>query len=157
MFKNNVRITVLSQKINLIRLYYSKAHHSKGVDLQFWGNFYYLHLTSIFILWNSFIYHNPQIWTNMIHFLNSWKNMFHFFSLCLFPVFFSPFLLSTQNWCVYKINWKLMAVEIPESLGADRLIFSAQGYVSYRNQSFVLQCKSNDWFLYVMQHWIEMG
>ena len=28
--------------------------------------------------------------------------------------------------------------------------------MSYRNQSFVLLCKINDWFLYEMQHWAEM-
>ena len=27
--------------------------------------------------------------------------------------------------------------------------------ISYRNQ-FDLQCKSNDWFLFKMQHWAEM-
>ena len=29
--------------------------------------------------------------------------------------------------------------------------------VSYKNQSFVLLCKTNDWFLHETQHWIEMG
>ena len=29
---------------------------------------------------------------------------------------------------------------------------SAQCYVSYRNQPFVLQSKTNDWFLYETQH-----
>ena len=33
---------------------------------------------------------------------------------------------------------------------------SAQCYVWCRNQSFDLQCISNGWFLYEMQHWIEM-
>ena len=28
--------------------------------------------------------------------------------------------------------------------------------MSYRNQSFVLLCKVNDWFVYEMQHWAEM-
>ena len=28
----------------------------------------------------------------------------------------------------------------------------AQCYISYRNLSFGLQCKSNNWFLYEMQH-----
>ena len=34
---------------------------------------------------------------------------------------------------------------------------SAQFYISNRNQSFDVQCKSNDWFLYEMQHLAEMG
>ena len=29
--------------------------------------------------------------------------------------------------------------------------------VSYRNQSFVLQSKKSDWFLYETQLWAEMG
>ena len=29
--------------------------------------------------------------------------------------------------------------------------------ISYRNQSFDLLCKSNDLFLYEMQHWADMG
>ena len=33
----------------------------------------------------------------------------------------------------------------------------AQRCISYGNQSFDLNCKSNDWFLYEMQHWAEMG
>ena len=32
----------------------------------------------------------------------------------------------------------------------------AQRCISYGNQSFDLNCKSNDWFLYEMQHWAEM-
>lgn len=31
-----------------------------------------------------------------------------------------------------------------------------QCYFSYRNQSFDLLCKSNEWFLYEMQHWAEI-
>ena len=30
-------------------------------------------------------------------------------------------------------------------------------YRSYRNQSSVLQNKTNNWFLYETQHWTEMG
>ena len=33
----------------------------------------------------------------------------------------------------------------------------AQCCISYKNQSLVLFGKSIDWFLYVMQHWVEMG
>ena len=29
--------------------------------------------------------------------------------------------------------------------------------ISFRNQSFDLDSKSLDWFLYEMQHWAEMG
>ena len=29
--------------------------------------------------------------------------------------------------------------------------------IAYRTQSFDLQRKSNDWFLYEMQRWVEMG
>ena len=29
--------------------------------------------------------------------------------------------------------------------------------ISYRNQLFDFLCKSNDWFLYQMQHWAEIG
>ena len=34
---------------------------------------------------------------------------------------------------------------------------SAQCCIPYRNQSFDLHCKSNDWFLYEIEHWAEMG
>ena len=34
---------------------------------------------------------------------------------------------------------------------------SAQHCISYRNQSFDLHCKSNDWFLYEMLRRVEMG
>ena len=34
---------------------------------------------------------------------------------------------------------------------------SALCCVSYRNQSYDLHCKSNDWFLYETQHWAETG
>ena len=34
---------------------------------------------------------------------------------------------------------------------------SAQCCISYRSQSFNYQGKSNDWFLYGMQHWDEMS
>ena len=34
---------------------------------------------------------------------------------------------------------------------------SAQCCALYRNQSFVLACKSNDLFLYETQYWSEMG
>ena len=37
------------------------------------------------------------------------------------------------------------------------LTLSAQCCVLYRNQSFNLHYKSNDWFQYEMQHWVEMG
>ena len=33
---------------------------------------------------------------------------------------------------------------------------SAQCCILYINQSFDLHCKSNDWFLQIMQHWAEM-
>ena len=33
----------------------------------------------------------------------------------------------------------------------------SQCCISYRNQLFNLQCKSDDWFLYEMQHWSENG
>ena len=33
----------------------------------------------------------------------------------------------------------------------------AQYCISYRNQSYVLHCKSNDWFLNEMQRWAEMS
>ena len=29
--------------------------------------------------------------------------------------------------------------------------------ILYTNQSFDLQCKSNDWFIYEMQNWAETG
>ena len=29
--------------------------------------------------------------------------------------------------------------------------------ISYKNQSFELQCKTNDQFLYEIQHWTETG
>ena len=31
-------------------------------------------------------------------------------------------------------------------------LIEVQSWISCRNQSFDLQCKSNDWFLYEMQH-----
>ena len=31
---------------------------------------------------------------------------------------------------------------------------STQCCISYRNQLFDFQCKSNDWFLYELQHWV---
>ena len=34
---------------------------------------------------------------------------------------------------------------------------SAKLCISYRNRSFDLQFKSNDWFLREMQHWFETG
>ena len=34
---------------------------------------------------------------------------------------------------------------------------SVQCCVSYRNQSFFLLCKTNDWFLYETQQWAEMS
>ena len=34
---------------------------------------------------------------------------------------------------------------------------SAQCGILYRNQSLDLHCKSDDWSLYVMQHWAEMS
>ena len=34
---------------------------------------------------------------------------------------------------------------------------SGQCCISYRNQLFHLQCKSNEWFLYEMQYCAEMG
>ena len=34
---------------------------------------------------------------------------------------------------------------------------SAQCCISYRNQSFDLHSKSNDWCLYEMLHWADMG
>ena len=33
----------------------------------------------------------------------------------------------------------------------------AQCFISHRNQSFDLQRKSNEWFLYEIQHWVDMG
>ena len=36
----------------------------------------------------------------------------------------------------------------------NRLI-SDQYYISHRNQLIDLHCKSNDWFLYEMQHWVK--
>ena len=35
--------------------------------------------------------------------------------------------------------------------------FQANVVFSYRNQSLVVQSNPNDWFLYEMQHWAEMG
>ena len=34
---------------------------------------------------------------------------------------------------------------------------SPQCCIPYRNQSFDLHRKSNDWFLYEIEHWTEMG
>ena len=34
---------------------------------------------------------------------------------------------------------------------------SAQCCILFSPQSFVLHCKSNDWFLCEIQHWVEMG
>ena len=34
---------------------------------------------------------------------------------------------------------------------------SVQCSISYRKQSFDLHSKSNNWFLYEMQHWAEVG
>ena len=45
----------------------------------------------------------------------------------------------------------------PENVKKVSEPISAQCCISYRNQSFDLQCKSNDWFLYRTQHWAEMG
>ena len=36
-------------------------------------------------------------------------------------------------------------------------IASGQCCISYINQSFVLQSKTSNWFLYEMQHWTKMG
>ena len=38
----------------------------------------------------------------------------------------------------------------------NHLTLFTQCYFSYRNQSFDLLCKSNDWFQFGMQHWAEM-
>ena len=38
-----------------------------------------------------------------------------------------------------------------------KLRIPVQYCISYRNQSFDLHCKSNDWFLYEMQHWPKIG
>ena len=35
-------------------------------------------------------------------------------------------------------------------------LIAAQYCISSRNQSFDLLCKSNEWFLYEMQHWAEI-
>ena len=35
--------------------------------------------------------------------------------------------------------------------------FQPKFSISYRNQSFNLQNKSHDWFLYEMQHWAKLG
>ena len=44
--------------------------------------------------------------------------------------------------------------QIPES---HRLTNFSPVLCSYRNQSFFLQSKTNDWFLYETQHWVEMS
>ena len=43
------------------------------------------------------------------------------------------------------------------NLRALDLAIIAQCCISYKNQSFDLHYNSNDWFLYEMQHWAEMG
>ena len=64
---------------------------------------------------------------------------------------FAPpiFLASAQRYRTYSDVTYMNFVDINP--------FSAQCCISYRNQSFDLKCKSNNWFLREMQHWAEMG
>ena len=62
-----------------------------------------------------------------------------------------------------EINWDIKMKLVKESrwlrISFKNISFthSAHCFISYRNQPFVLLCKSNNWFLYEMQHWDEMG
>ena len=54
--------------------------------------------------------------------------------------------IATFIWFSQKLFFKLFELSI-----------SALHCISYRNQPFDLQCKSNDRFLHEMQHWTEKG
>ena len=58
--------------------------------------------------------------------------------------------------CSYNLKWLLISNLIFWTPGIFKLI-SAHCCVSCRNQPFVLPSKTNDRFLYEMQHWNELG
>ena len=54
---------------------------------------------------------------------------------------------------IFYLNIRIICI-IELCIDAITVAFSC---ISYRNQLFGFLCKSNDWFLYQMQHWAEIG
>ena len=65
-----------------------------------------------------------------------------------------PYYLNAFQYYATTKNWKWVKDASMETKG---LPISTQSGISYKNQSFDLQYKSNGRFLYEMQHWAEMG
>ena len=72
---------------------------------------------------------------------------------------------NTPPWVFFMFfrlyKWYQIAQRISYELNKNELHapyhIAVQRYVSYRNQSFVFLCKTNDWFLYKTQLWAKMG
>ena len=63
-------------------------------------------------------------------------------------------VLNTRNFILSAFDAKF---ELEETRKLPLSLISVQWRVSYRNQTFDLQCISNYWFLYETQNWTEMG
>ena len=82
---------------------------------------------------------------------------------CYVSKFYHNYITETQNKPIWYIFRPTKIIILPElsylnsifKIFLARMCFypiSAQSCVSYRNQSFFLLCKTNDWFLYETQH-----
>ena len=62
-------------------------------------------------------------------------------------------ILVSENYVRQVFKTALVILEeMLQSLFLGQSLFSSQYYISYRNQSNNFYCKSNNWFLYEMQH-----
>ena len=75
------------------------------------------------------------------------KNRSSFLKTAFHKYLRGPFLntLTHKLLCKRSVHWNVW------------LTHFSLCYISYRNQSFYLHCKSNDWFLYEMRQWAVMG
>ena len=81
------------------------------------------------------------------------------FILCLIV---ASIIRTSYNFCLWLYDvWhcmcKFLILPLCAISGCYLTHLSVLCCISYRNQSFDLQWKSNDWFLYKMQHWSAMG
>ena len=72
-------------------------------------------------------------------------------------VFFCSFIKKRPQHNCFLLNIaKFLKAPILKNICKRVLLIPAVCWVSSRNQSFDLQCISNDWYLYDLQHYVEM-
>ena len=109
---------------------------------------------------NWFLYGRTSVMKELIPLCEKWPNSK--FSSSYFPAF----RLNTE---IYEVKMRkntdqknckyvrfLRAASSSERYWVTSKSISTKCSILYKNQSYDLRCKSNDWFLYKMQHWAEM-